>query len=99
MIQEFNATTAQRGQEITEDVYYDFLNVMPPISLRGGQGVTAGFQMGEPYCHRVDTRVGRSRPMFMTFTRSEGRYFYHGINFPAEVDSRPYIAEPTGFAR
>lgn len=92
MIKEFDTSTAQRGQEITEEVYYDFLNVMPPISLKGGQGVTAGFQMGEPYCHREDTRTGAWRPMHMTFTKVDGRYFYQGINFPGEVDSREHIA-------
>ena len=92
MIPEFDVSTAQRGQEITEEVYNIYLNVMPPISLKGGQGVTAGFQMGEPYCHREDTRTGALRPMFPTFTKDNGRCFYQGLNFLGEVDSREYIA-------
>lgn len=92
MLQEFDVSTAQRGQEITEEVYNNFFNAMPPIHLSGGQGVTAGFQMNEPYCHREDTRTGAWRPMYMTFTKSDGRYFYQGINFTGEIDSRDHIA-------
>lgn len=93
MIKEFDSATAERGQEITEETYYDFLDIMPPISLKGGQGWAAGFQMGEPYCHRTDTRTGKWRAMFMTFTSSGGRYFYQGINFAGEVDSRPFAKD------
>ena len=92
-IKEFDSSTAERGQEVTQEVYYDFLNVMPPISLRGGQGWYGGFQMGEPARHRMDTRSGKFRPLFMTFTCRDNRYFYQGENFAGEVDSRPYIKE------
>ena len=90
---EFDISTAQRGQEVSEEVYNHFLNIMPPISLNGGQGWFSGFQVGEPYCHRDDTRNGRWRPMFATFTSAGDRYFYQGINFAGEVDSRPYIKD------
>ena len=90
---EFDISTAKRGQEVSEEVYEHFLNIMPPISLNGGQGWPAGFQVGEPYCHRDDTRTGKWRPMFATFTSCGGRYFYQGINFAGEVDSRPYVKE------
>lgn len=83
----FDMGTAKRGQEITEEVYSNFLNCMPPVGLKGGQGWAAGFQLGEPYCHRTDTRTNKWRPMFATFTTSNGRYFYQGINFAGEVDS------------
>lgn len=92
-MQAFDISTAQRGQEVSREVYYNFLNVMPPISIKPGQGWVAGFQVGEPYCHRTDTRTGKWRPMFATFTNSGKRYFYQGINFPMEVDSGPYVAE------
>lgn len=92
-MKEFDISTAERGQEVTEEVYNHFLNVLPPISLKGGQGWPAGFQMGEPWRHREDTRNGRWRPMFATFTNSGDRYFYQGINFAGEVDSRPYEKE------
>lgn len=92
-MQEFNISTAQRGQEVSEEVYYYFLDALPPINIKGGQGWYAGFQVGEPYCHRDDTRTGKWRPMFATFTSAGGRYYYQGINFAGEVDSRPYINE------
>ena len=93
MDKEFDPGTAERGQEITADAYNDFLNLLPPISLRGGQGWSGGFQVSEPYCHREDTRTGKWRAMYMTFTRSGERCYYQGINFAGEVDSRPYIKE------
>ena len=93
VIKEFDPSTAERGQEVTEQVYDNFLNCMPPISLNGRQPCLAGFQVGEPYCHREDTRSGKWRPMFMTFTMSGFRYFYQGINFAGEIDSRPHVKE------
>ena len=98
-IKEFDISTAERGQEVSEEVYNNFLNLMPPISLKGGQGWVAGFQVGEPYCHRMDSRSGKWKAMFATFTASGDRYFYHGINFAGEVDSRQFIEEPKGYAR
>ena len=95
----FDASTAERGQEVTRETYEAFFNVMPPISLKGGQGWLAGFQMGEPYCHREDARNGKWRPMFMTFTRIGEHCYYQGVNFAGEVDSRPHVKEPTGYAR
>ena len=84
---------APRGSEVSEEVYNNYLNIMPPISLKGGQGACAGFQMGEPYCHRTDKRNGKWRPLFATFTTINGRFFYHGLNFAGEIDSRPYYAK------
>ena len=89
----FDIATSERGQEITEEVYLNFLNVMPPISLKGGQGWPAGFQVSEPYCHRTDSRTGRWSGMYATFTSCNQRYFYQGINFAGEVNSVPYIDE------
>lgn len=87
----FDMAVAKRGQEITEEVYNHFLNCMPPIGLRSGQGCAAGFQLGEPYCHRTDLRNGKWRGMYATFTSSSGRYFYQGINFPGEIDSTTHV--------
>lgn len=87
----FDMAVAKRGQEITEEVYNNFLDCMPPISLKGGQGWPAGFQLGEPYCHRTDLRTGKWRGMYATFTSGNSRYFYQGINFPGEVDSTSYV--------
>ncbi len=88
----FDIAAARRGQEITEEQYNHYLNILPPISLKGGQGFWgAGFQLSEPYSHEQDTRIGRPRPTYATFTSCGSRYFYQGINFAGEVDSRPYM--------
>lgn len=98
-MREFDISTAQRGQEVSQETYDNYLNIMPPIGLRGGQGWTAGFQVGEPYCHREDARSGAWRPMFATFTKCGDRCFYQGVNFAGEIDSREHVKEPTGYAR
>lgn len=71
-IQIFTLDTAQRGQEVTREVYESFLNVAAPISLRGGQGYLAGFQVGEAVTHKVDTRIGKYRSMHATFATGSG---------------------------
>lgn len=96
-IKTFNFKTAERGQEVTKEVYEHFLTIMPPISLRNGQGWAAGFQVGEAYNHVTDARTGRWRPLFATFTSSGDHYFYQGNNFAGEVDSRLYFDEKENF--
>ncbi len=83
---------AERGDEVSQEIYDNMLNIMPPISLRGGQGYYAGFQVGEAYCHKED-KEGRFRPQFMTFVKSEDKCYYMGINFAGYVDSRDMEAE------
>ena len=73
------------GTEITEELYEDMLNVMPPIYLR--RSPYCGFQVGEAYTHEQDEQ-GRFRPMFMTFVTVGGRYYYAGINFGGRCDWR-----------
>lgn len=94
MLQEFLYETARRGQEISEETYYDQLNLLPPISLKGGQGWAGGFQVGEPHRHVEDLRTGKWRALYATFTSRDGRYFFQGYNFAGEVDSRPYMNDP-----
>lgn len=71
------------GTEISETIYKDMLNVMPPISIRGGNGFYAGFQMGEPHDHRTDSN-GRFRARYLTFVSADGHYYYAGLNFGGE---------------
>lgn len=88
---DFSCSTANRGDEVSREVYEWFLNILPPINLKGGQGWPAGFQVGEPYCHRTDVRTDRWRAMYHTFTSSNGRYYFQGVNFAGEVDSRQFV--------
>ena len=76
--------------------YESYLSVLPPISLNGGQGYWAGFQLGEPYSHERDTRTGQFRPTYATFINRGEQYFYQGINFAGEIDSRPYMENCPG---
>ncbi|MDL2206546.1 hypothetical protein LJC33_06540 [Eubacteriales bacterium OttesenSCG-928-N13] len=80
------------GTEISETIYNDMLNVMPPISIRGGIGFYAGFQMGEAYDHQCD-ETGKFRARYMTFVNIGDRYFYAGICFGGRCDWRYTIKE------
>lgn len=91
MVQEFSYETAVRGQEISEEEYYKQLDLLPPISLRAGQGWAGGFQTSGPWSHAEDLKTGQWRGLYATFTSSGGRYFFQGYNFAGEVDSRPYL--------
>lgn len=93
-MKEFSYETARRGQEVSRETYYDQLNMLPPISLHGGQGWAGGFQVSAPHSHVEDVRTGQWRALYATFTSRDGRYFYQGYNFAGEVDSRPYIGDP-----
>ena len=75
----------EEGTEISEELYNDMLNVMPPIYLK--KSPYCGFQVGEPYCHREDAK-GRWRAQFMTFVRIGARFFYAGIHFGGECEWR-----------
>lgn len=87
----FDLSTAKRGQEIPQNVYEYFLNVLSPISLRGGQGWPAGFQFSQEWLRTEDTRNGLFRAVYPTFTSRDGRYYYQGMNFHGEVDSREFM--------
>lgn len=67
--------------EVSEEVYNDMFDALPPIFLRGA--LYRGYQMGEPQCHAEDEK-GRWRPQFLTFVRIADRYYYAGINFGGE---------------
>ena len=78
--------------EISEDVYTDMLNVLPPVHLR--QSPYCGFQMGQPLDYAEDEN-GRWRARFLTFVHVGGRCFYAGINFGGECVQRMLESEPT----
>lgn len=77
--------TVLAGTEVSDEVYYQMLNVMRPIGLRKSQ--YCGFQVGEPYDHREDSN-GKWRPRFMTFVKIGSRFYYAGINFGGECNWR-----------
>ena len=58
--------------EVDEDIYYHFLNVLPPLVWVGSY-----FQVSEPYSHEV---VGdRWRGRYLTFIKKDGKCWFLGI--------------------
>lgn len=96
------AFKAEPGQEITEDIYEEMLNCMPPRSLPKGKArqalqdyripVHAGFLMGEPHDHDTDG------PLYMAFGMNDygrgQRFYYLGLSRPApELNGSYYFMD------
>ena len=73
------------GSEIDDELYYDMLNLLPPIYLRNSP--YPGFQCSEPYTHAEDAN-GKWRSKHMTFVNIGGRHYYAGIQFAGECEWR-----------
>ena len=74
------------GQEVTEEVYYDQFEVLPPFRLPRcprTTGYGAGFQVSEAACDDVTS----DRVLYSTYGRKNGKYYYLGL-IPATND--PY---------
>lgn len=71
-------STLPVGTEISEEVYYHFLDILPPFSLK--KSLFAGFQVSEPHSYQKTER-GIYAPTYMTFVSRNGKYFYAGTNF------------------
>lgn len=68
--------SAKPGQEVTEEIYHNMLDCMPPLSLPRipeTQGYIAGFLMGEP-----DHHDERGRACYAAFGRTGGKCFFLG---------------------
>lgn len=92
---DFNISAARRGEEISEETYFHFLNMGPPQDIRDA----IGFQLSEPYADCFDLRQPKRlwrRSLHSTFVKRDGRYYFEGFNFSGEVDSRPYIDNSAG---
>lgn len=72
------------GQEVSEDIYYHMLNVLPPLSLNGGAlakrlGIIEGFRVGEPYSSADSKKTGQHTFFYAAFGKSKsGKYFFLG---------------------
>ncbi len=53
------------GEEISEELYWNFLNAADPIELNP-QSKMCGFQLGEPHDH-VPCKDGKMRARYATF--------------------------------
>lgn len=73
------------GTEISEEIYWDMLNMLPPLSLRNSP--YCGFQTSEPYSHEEDSK-GRWRSKHMTFVMVGDKYYYAGVQFAGDCEWR-----------
>ena len=68
------------GELVGEDVYWHFLDVLPPRNIGGGY-----LQMGEPHDCRTDPYTEKFRPTYMTFVQVEkGVWKYCGNCFAGQ---------------
>lgn len=65
------------GEEITEELYNYFFDLLPPIGLKSSASM-CGFQVSEPHDH-VKCKDGKYRGRYATFGTSGGKYYYLGI--------------------
>lgn len=80
------ALSAIPGQEVSEEVYYDQFEVLPPFRLprcSRTAGYSAGFQVSEAACDDVTS----DKMLYSTYGRKNGKYYYLGL-LPAADD--PY---------
>ncbi len=67
--------------EVSEEVYNDMLDALPPIYLR--RSPYCGFQMGEPHSTAADEN-GNWRNQYLTFVHIGTKHYYAGLNFGSE---------------
>lgn len=72
------------GEEISEELYNYFLDILPPISLRSGASM-CGFRVSEPHDH-VLRKDGLYHARYATFGTSNGKYYYLGIFTKGRTD-------------
>lgn len=75
----------QPGEEISEDLYWYFLELLPPINLGSGAKM-CGFQVSEPHDHVVCTD-GKMRARYPTFGTNNGKFYYLGIFTKGRTDN------------
>lgn len=63
------------GDEISEEVYFYFLECVPPRLRRKN-----GFLTGEPYTHNDDGDA-----VYMAFTTAQDKFFYVGLKTIKEM--------------
>ena len=71
------------GDTVADDVYDNFLNILPPASMRQNL-----LQVGEPAAHEKDPETGKYRATYLTFVRTDGLWWYAGECFLGEKVNR-----------
>lgn len=68
------------GELVDEDVYWYFLNILPPRNMGAGY-----LQVGEPYDSRLNPKTGKYMATYSTFVRAGDKAWkYCGNCFPGE---------------
>lgn len=73
------------GEEINEELYQYFYDILPPIGLSSGARM-CGFQISEPHDHVLCTD-GKMRARYATFGSSNGKFYYLGIFTKGRTDN------------
>ena len=71
------------GDTVTDDVYDNFLDILPPATMRRNL-----LQVGEPAAHEKDPETGNYRATYSTFVRTDGLWWYAGECFLGETVNR-----------
>ena len=75
---------AKAGQQVEDDIYYYFLNVLPPICWRDGQ-----FLCSEPY----DSERGNFR--YFAFYEKDNQFYYAGLKTKQQAKTTAFRNEVT----
>lgn len=68
------------GELVDEDVYWYFLNILPPRNMGAGY-----LQVGEPYDSRLNPKTGKYMATYSTFVKVGDKVWkYCGNCFPGE---------------
>ncbi len=90
--------SAEIGQEVTEEIYDEMFDCMPPITLAAGTalnarlGIVAGFRVGESYIHAKCIKTVEFLPFNAAFGRTADRkhfYFLGNQNKYGEIYAVP----------
>jgi len=68
---------AEPMQEVSEVVYFEFMNSLPPLHLPNNLGM-CGFMNSEPYTHKLDNK-NRYTAFYAAFGKLGGKYYYLGL--------------------
>lgn len=75
---------ANPGDPVSEDIIEEFVNCLPPTTLRGDL-----VQVGEPYSYCYDPEDERWSATYTTFEKKDGKWVYCGKCFAGKNEEPP----------
>ena len=80
--------SAEVGQEIEEDIYWEMYDVLPPLRLPKESGYLSGFRVSEPHSHEKSKKTGEYLGHYAAFGKKGGKYYFLGyMNKYGEIAS------------